>query len=75
MDYLKKIYEDERPIQGIYFDEGRVGWSSGAQITRIRPYTELEAMSSCVTWFTVFEGDQIVARVPSRMVQVHYKKG
>ena len=71
MDEIKKIFEDEREIKGIYSDEGREGWTVGKTVTKIIPYQENGEMAP-ITWLAVYKNENIIVRIAARGVQIHY---
>jgi hypothetical protein len=69
-----KIRDDERPITAIYFDGSQYeGYCVGRNgITDIKCYLE-DGMYSDLTWFCVYSGETIKARVNFNMVaEVRY---
>lgn len=63
---------DTRTIRAIYY-EGRGGFEVGdGQITHIEAYDENGEMGF-VPYLAVFNGPKIAARVPARLVSVHYE--
>jgi len=81
---MRTIMEDNRPIDyissedanSIFYRVGFCGISGGppARVTVIEPYEENGEMAK-VTWFAVrgLNYNEIIARVPARLVQVVYK--
>lgn len=72
-----KIRDDERPITAIYFDGSQYeGYCVGRNgITDIKCYLE-DGMYSDLTWFCVYSGETIKARVNFNMVaEVRYAQG
>lgn len=69
------IAEDPRPVSTIAFGptERDFAYSVGVSgVTLIKPYLEPGEMSF-IPWFAVYIGDEMIARVPSRMVMVIYQ--
>jgi len=68
---VKTIMQDKRPIYAIYFESRDEGYMVGVRCDRITPYQENGEMAE-VTWLAVERDGEVVARVPSRLVSVHY---
>lgn len=69
-----RIIEDTRKIRALaFYDQDGSCWfiGSGSDVTKIIPYAEKGELG-LVTWFKVFEGNFLRARVPARMVEVNY---
>jgi hypothetical protein len=69
----KRIIEDEREIAYIW--KGEASWTVGEWgITKIEPYDESGQMA-CVTWFALWAGDVIKARINAAQIEgVGYKR-
>ena len=69
------IYDDPRPISGIYYHgEDAGGYSVDMSgVTRISAYRE-HGQSDFTPFFAVFQGDHLQARVPASAVTVTYAK-
>jgi len=72
MTITPTIMEDDRPIRGIWFEDGGEYNTKGG--FTIRPYQENGEMAP-VVWFAVYKGDFLHTRVPGRMVGVTYEEG
>lgn len=78
MDIIQNIVGDLRRIKSVWDVSGQVGASVGLSLARepivtdIRPYYENGQMAS-VTWFAVFAGDEIIARLnAAHMAEIRY---
>lgn len=67
------IYDDPRPISGIYYHGADAGGYSVnfAGVTRIVAYPE-HGLSDFTPFFAVYQGDHLQARVPASAVSVTY---
>lgn len=77
MSDIQPIHMDPRPIDAIWHPgEGAGGWTTSPgyrfSCDKIVAYAENGQMSP-VPFYAVYRGDEIVARVPAQMVEVHYK--
>lgn len=69
---MKRIVEDARPIKAI---ECATSWLVGCDgITKIVPYEEAGHMAP-LTWFAIYKGDFLYARVGASVdAEVYYKE-
>lgn len=67
---MARIVEDERPIAAIWSPgEDESSWATGlARVTKIEPYEE-NGHCAAVTWFKIWRGDHLVARVNAMHVE------
>lgn len=73
---MKKILEDKRPIESIYFENSGDGESNKVGVfgvTEIVAYPETGEMAH-VPWIAVKIGDEVISRVAARHVSINYHK-
>jgi hypothetical protein len=64
---MLQIYDDERPIKALHFQEGESYRVERGGITKIEAYREAGEMCN-VPWFAVWKGDAIAYRVNGKYV-------
>ncbi len=70
---IKKIYEDDRAINGIHWNdsEGSCFIVGIFDCTKIVAYGE-RGLHYDTSFFAVYKGEEIISRVPATQVQVVY---
>ncbi len=75
-DIVALIYDDPRPIAGVYFHHGEDagGYTVGfSNVTKIIAYRE-HGPGDFMPFFAVYQGDHLQARVPAHAVYVNYAR-
>lgn len=79
MNEVPLIHMDPRPIAAIWHaGEDAGGWTTSQSVAaqfrcdKIVAYGENGQMAT-VPFYAVYRGEEIIARVPAQMVEVHYK--
>jgi hypothetical protein len=71
------MHEDPRPIARVYIitSDENASWAVGSiGVTEIVAYAEAGGLGP-EAYLAVYKGDSIIARMPARSVEIHYKEG
>ncbi len=69
------ILQDERPIMSIDWEDSVSSFGVGVlKVTAIVAYREYGEHNNPATWLAVYEGDEIMYRVPAWQVMISYGK-